>query len=169
MMGAHPLEIPARTLKLYFMTESDIIRWFGVATGLVGSVVVAPAGARLLIQAFINRCRVTWCRIISAAARLARSPRTAAAGAVKGPPPAAAAGADMNVARNADSQPAQIDATGLPLIGLGILMTGVPDGLAKIPIIGAIFIGFAIGAMLNAIPAIWSMFREFWSMLKTIF
>ena len=75
----------------------------------------------------------------------------------------------MNLASKADNQEAQFDATGLPLIGLGILMTGVPDGLAKIPIIGAIFIGFSIGAMLNAIPAIWSMFREFWYMLKTIF
>lgn len=152
------------------MTESDIIRWFGVATGLVGSVVVAPAGARLLIQVFINRCRVTWRRVTCAVSRLAHSSGTAAAGTGKGPLAAAAtAGAGMNLASKADNQEAQFDATGLPLIGLGILMTGVPDGLAKIPIIGAIFIGFSIGAMLNAIPAIWSMFREFWYMLKTIF
>lgn len=39
---------------------------------------------------------------------------------------------------------AQIDARGLPLIGLGILLAGVPDGLAKVSWIGWTFLVLSV-------------------------
>lgn len=38
--------------------------------------------------------------------------------------------------RREEQQAARIDARGLPLIGLGVLMTGIPDGLARWPWLG---------------------------------
>lgn len=45
--------------------------------------------------------------------------------------------------RRDERQDAQIDARGLPLIGLGIIMTGFPDGLARWAWVGLLFIALA--------------------------
>jgi hypothetical protein len=174
------------------VTEADWIRWIGVITALVGSVVAAPSGGLLIVRqaAAAVRTGLRWLaehlpfrRYVVAApstvhgqAGIRMGFNVKAEGFV-GPGPATptaeqlqmlwkeisrlyekvnqvsqeaqqrhsdlanmleSAAAELQSAHQAMSRQweeekrhaVQIDARGLPLIGLGILMTGVPEGLA---------------------------------------
>jgi hypothetical protein len=56
-----------------------------------------------------------------------------------------------------ERQSARVNARGLPLIGLGIVMTGIPDGLATWAWVGWLFIA-AAGLLVIAV-AFWGAFR----------
>src|SRR6516165_8027894 len=59
--------------------------------------------------------------------------------------------------RHDERRSARIDARGLPLIGLGIVMTGIPDGLARWAWVGLIFVVAA--ALLVIVLALWAFGR----------
>jgi hypothetical protein len=59
--------------------------------------------------------------------------------------------------RRDERRAARINARGLPLIGLGLVMTGVPDGLAMWPWVGELFITAA--ALLVLVVALWPFSR----------
>ena len=188
-------------------TESDWIRWTGVVVGLAGAMIVAPAGALVIIGEVVAACKRAWKTIIRWLARWLpwlRKPVTGQGSLVL--PPLSAGGhgdgsAEVTVSGGTleaqverlredlsrlqavvrDNQrqaradhaalsarveqvraesradhhalaarweaekrrDAQIDARGLPLIGLGIVLAGVPDGLARVSWIGGFFIAFS--------------------------
>jgi hypothetical protein len=59
--------------------------------------------------------------------------------------------------RRDERQAARVNACGLPLIGLGIVMTGIPDGLAKWAWVGWLFIAIATVLVLGL--ALWPFSR----------
>ena len=50
-----------------------------------------------------------------------------------------------------DKRDDRLDAEGLPLVALGILMTGLPDGLAEITAVGIAFICIAVVLSVHAL------------------
>jgi hypothetical protein len=194
-------------------TEADWIRWAGVAVGMIGAVVVAPAGTLVIVgqAAAAARRMLTWARSklarwipwlrrdatvhgVTATAHLSAGGGAVATGraSVYGGSPeqqiaqlreelqeiwgelreARSEARDNHAALSARvdretgqlrsehqalteelkaerRRDAQIDARGLPLIGLGILLAGVPDGLA---VVG--WLGWAVVAF-SACLAVW--------------
>lgn len=192
------------------VTEADWIRWVGVITAIVGSVVAAPSGGLLIVRQVAAAVWIgfQWLANHRPFRRHAgATPRTASGQAtiplrfnvqaegLVGPGPETSTGeqlqmlwkevtrlhgkinqvsqdaqqrlsdlasrldsatADLQAAHQAMSRQweeeqhrsVHIDARGLPLIGLGILMTGFPDGLAVWAWFGWLVTAVAVTLML---------------------
>jgi hypothetical protein len=65
--------------------------------------------------------------------------------------------------RGERSQASHVDARGLGPVALGIVLTGIPDELAKIPVMGVTLIAIAVGWAAYMIPG-WK--RDFTRALK---
>jgi hypothetical protein len=57
--------------------------------------------------------------------------------------------------REQERTAAEVDARALPLVGLGIVMTGIPDGLARFPALGWIVVGAALLYAARVLPRAW--------------
>jgi hypothetical protein len=65
--------------------------------------------------------------------------------------------------RGERSQASHVDARGLGPVALGIVLTGVPNELAKVPVVGVTFIAIAVGWTAYMVPG-WK--RDFTRALK---
>jgi hypothetical protein len=204
------------------VTEADVIRWAGVASGVAGSAVSAQDGVLLVIGQVAGFVLAAWRQATGKAPRAGRI----RPGKDTAPPPAAGtaggpaaglpgngpgtAGQDdaaahagqiqqqlaqireetetdeaalttwlgqqaaawqagrqkvMSRVQQQRYQAAAVNARGLPLIGVGLLLSGIPDGLAALG-----WFGWAVAGLGWALTgwALWSLGRATASLLAKI-